>query len=41
MARVGWTAEVAGAFTWLRGARVASWTGVEMALREEGPGGGP
>lgn len=28
-------------FAELRGRRIASWTGVEMALREEGPGGGP
>lgn len=41
MLRNGWVAERAGEFVSLRGRHIASWTGVEMALRDNAPGGAP
>lgn len=41
MARGGWVAERAREFDQLRGQKIAAWTGVEMALREETAAGGP
>ncbi|MFC4080080.1 hypothetical protein [Amycolatopsis samaneae] len=39
MTRSSWLADTVRAFTALRGTHVRSWTGVEMALREETPDG--
>ncbi|WP_447008250.1 hypothetical protein ACRAKI_17950 [Saccharothrix isguenensis] len=41
MARDAWVAETSRDFTSLRGRRVESWVGVEMALRESVAGGAP
>lgn len=41
MPREGWLAERSREFASLRGRRVESWVGVEMALREDVVGGGP
>ncbi|MBB3100384.1 hypothetical protein FHR83_008106 [Actinoplanes campanulatus] len=41
MTQLGWTAERVREFAQLRGQQIKSWAGVEMALREEGPGGVP
>jgi hypothetical protein len=35
------TAKTVQEFERLRGQRITSWTGIKMALREEGPAGGP
>ncbi|ATY12221.1 hypothetical protein CU254_18410 [Amycolatopsis sp. AA4] len=41
MADSEWTIERAQDFDSLRGRRIESWAGVEMAVREHGPDGGP
>ncbi len=41
MARDGWIMERVREFGQLRGQQITAWTGVEMALREEGAAGGP
>ncbi|MFE9749207.1 hypothetical protein ACFYOT_30220 [Saccharothrix saharensis] len=41
MTRDDWVAEQSRGFASLLGRRVESWVGVEMALRENGTGGGP
>jgi hypothetical protein len=41
VARDSWTADKVREFERLRGQWITSWTGIEMALREEGAAGGP